>query len=181
MLKKALGTRINLSIAYHPQTDSQMERMIQTLQYMLRLCAIKFNGNWDTYFPLIEFFYNNSYLTSIQYTLYEALYGHMCRLPLCWFEIEDRQLTRIDLIQETTDKIAIIRDKLKISKDHHKSYAKNSRIPLQFQIGDKVLLNVLPWQGLVRFGTKRKLNHRYVEPFEIIKMIGTAAYKLKSP
>lgn len=69
MLKKALGTQINLSIAYHPQTNSQMERMIQTLQDMLRACAIKFNGNWDNHFPLIEFFYNNSVTTRVSNTV----------------------------------------------------------------------------------------------------------------
>ncbi|KAI3790948.1 hypothetical protein L2E82_04403 [Cichorium intybus] len=178
---KALGTQLNLSTAYHPQTDGQTERTIPTLEDMLRDCAIEFKGNWDTHLPLIEFSYNTSYHTSIQCAPYEALYGRKCRSPLCWVEIGDRQLTRVDLIQETTDKIAIIRDKLKIARDRQKSYADNRRKPLEFQVGDKVLLKVSPWKGLVRFGKKGKLSPRYVGPFEIIERIGLVAYKLQLP
>ncbi|KAD4385309.1 hypothetical protein E3N88_25477 [Mikania micrantha] len=104
-LQTALGTRLNLSTAYHPQTDGQSERTIQTLEDMLRSCVIDFGGNWDTHLPLVEFSYNNSYHTSINAAPFEALYGRKCRSPLCWTEIGDSQLTayRLELPQELSD------------------------------------------------------------------------------
>ena len=81
-LHKALRTRLDMSIAFHPQTDGQSGRTIQTLEDMQRACAIDFSGNWDTHSPLAEFSYNNSYHTSIQAAPFEALYGRKCRSPV---------------------------------------------------------------------------------------------------
>lgn len=181
LLQEALGTQLNLSTAYHPQTDGQSERTIQTLEDMLRACVIDFRGSWDTHLPLVEFSYNNSYHTSIQCAPFEALYGRKCRSPLCWLEVGDRQLTRIDIIQETTDKITTIKERLKAARDRQKSYADNRRKPLEFQVGDKVLLKVSPWKGSVRFGKKGKLSPRFIGPYEIVERIGPVAYKLKLP
>ena len=134
-IQKALGRRLDLNTSYHPQTDGQMERTIQTLEDMLRACVIDFGGSWDTHLPLVEFSYNNNYHTNIQCAPYEALYGRKCRSPLSWLEIGDRQLTRLDIIQETTDKISIIQERLKAARDRQKSYADNRRKPLEFQVG----------------------------------------------
>ncbi|KAJ9566950.1 hypothetical protein OSB04_002916 [Centaurea solstitialis] len=152
-----MGTRLDLSTSYHPQTDGQTERTIQTLEDMLRACVIEFGGSWDDHLPLVEFSYNNSYHTSIQCAPYEALYGRKCRSPLNWLEVGERQLTRPDIVQETTDKIKMIQERLKAARDRQKSYADNRRKPLEFQVGDKVLLKVSPWKGLLRFGKKGKL------------------------
>ena len=95
-----LGIRLDLSTSYHPQSDGQTERTIQTLEDMLCACVIDFEGSWDVHLPLVKFSYNNNYHTSIQCTPYEALYGHKCRSPLSWLEVGDVQLKRPDIVQE---------------------------------------------------------------------------------
>ena len=85
-LMKELGVKLNLSTAFHPQTDGQSERTIQTLEDMWRSCVLQFKGHWNEYLPLAEFIYNNSYHSSIEMSPYEALYGKQCRTPLCWNE-----------------------------------------------------------------------------------------------
>ncbi|PKI38237.1 hypothetical protein CRG98_041376 [Punica granatum] len=86
----AMGMKLNLTIAFHPESDGQSERIIQTLEDMLRACVIEFQGSWDDYLPLMEFAYNNSYQSSVGMASYESLYGRACRLPLCWNEIGER-------------------------------------------------------------------------------------------
>ncbi|KAM0044820.1 putative nucleotidyltransferase, Ribonuclease H [Helianthus debilis subsp. tardiflorus] len=179
--QKAMGTRLNLSTAYHPQTDGQSERTIQTMEDMLRACVIDFGGNWDEHLPLIEFSYNNSYHTSINAAPFEALYGRKCRTPVCWAEIGEKQLSGPEIVQETTDKIIQVKERLKTARDRQKSYANNRRKPLEFQVGNKVLLKVSPWKGMVRFIKRGKLNPRYIGPFEIIRRIGPVAYQLRLP
>nr|XP_043625549.1 uncharacterized protein LOC122596972 [Erigeron canadensis] len=96
-------------------------------------------------------------------------------------ETGERSLATVDFVQETTEKVAIIKEKLKAARDWQKSYADQRRKPLEFEVGDKVLLKVLPWKGTVRFGKRGKLCPRYIGPFEIVARIGPVAYKLKLP
>ncbi|GKE03363.1 putative reverse transcriptase domain-containing protein, partial [Tanacetum coccineum] len=124
---KALGTRLDLSTAYHPETDGQSECPFKTLEDMLRACAIDFGGNCDTHLP-------------------------KCRTPIAWAEVGESKLIGPKIIQETTDKIVQIKKRLKTARDRQKSYADNRRKPLEFSVGDKVLLNVSPRKGVVRFG-----------------------------
>ncbi|KAD4584207.1 hypothetical protein E3N88_21808 [Mikania micrantha] len=180
-LHKSLGTRLDMSTAYHPQTDGQSERTIQTLEDMLRACVIDFGDSWENHLPLVEFSYNNSYHTSIQAAPFEALYGRKCRSPVCWAEIGDNQITGPELVHETTEKIVQIRNRMAAARDRQKSYADKHRKPLEFQVGDRVLLKVSPWKGVIRFGKRGKLSPRYVGPFEILKRIGPVAYQLKLP
>ncbi|GKF29339.1 putative reverse transcriptase domain-containing protein, partial [Tanacetum coccineum] len=101
-LQKAFRTNLDMSTAYHPQTDGQSERTIQTLEDMLRACVIDFGSSWDHHLPLVEFSYNNSYHTSIKAAPYEALYERKCRSHVCWSEVGDSQLTGLELIRDTT-------------------------------------------------------------------------------
>nr|GFA41454.1 putative reverse transcriptase domain-containing protein [Tanacetum cinerariifolium] len=82
-LQNALSTQLDMSTAYYPKTDGQIERTIQTLKDMLRACVIDFEKGWDRHLPLIEFFYNNSYHASIKAAPFEELYGRKCRSPVC--------------------------------------------------------------------------------------------------
>ncbi|GJV72624.1 reverse transcriptase domain-containing protein [Tanacetum coccineum] len=180
-LQKALGTKLHMSTAYHPETDGQSERTIQTLEDMLRACVMDFGGSWDTHLPLVEFSYNNSYHTSIKCAPFEALYGRKCRSPVIWTEVGESQLIGPEIVQETTEKIIQIKERLKTARSRQKSYADKRRKPLEFKVGDRVLLKVSPWKGVVRFGKKGKLAPRYVGPFEIVECVGPVAYRLKLP
>ncbi|GKA33459.1 putative reverse transcriptase domain-containing protein, partial [Tanacetum coccineum] len=149
-MQEGLGTRLDMSTAYHPRTNDQSERTIQTLEDILRACVLDSRVSWDVHLPLVEFSYNNSYHSSVRCAPFEELYGRKCRSPIMWAEIKDR---------------------LKATRDRQKSYADKRRKPLEFCVGDYVLLKVSPWKGVVRFGKKGKLAPRFVGPFEIIEKI----------
>ncbi|GJZ34370.1 putative reverse transcriptase domain-containing protein [Tanacetum coccineum] len=145
-LQKALGTRLDMSTTYHPKTDGQGERIIQTLEDMLRARVI------DFVVDLLEM-----------------------------AEIEESRLIGPKLVQETTDKVVFIKERLKAARDRQKSYADNRRKPFEFEVGDQVLLKVSPLKGVVGGSKKGKLAQRYVGPFEITKRIGHVANHLRLP
>ncbi|GJY71358.1 putative reverse transcriptase domain-containing protein [Tanacetum coccineum] len=131
------------------------EGTIQTLEDMLRACVFDFGNGWVKHLPLVEFSYNNSYHTSIKAAPFETLYGRKRRSPVCWADVGEVQLTGPDIVQEITEK------------------------PMEFQVGDKVMLKVSPWKGVVRFGKRGKLNPRYVGPFKVLAKAGAISYKLE--
>ncbi|GJR93443.1 putative reverse transcriptase domain-containing protein [Tanacetum coccineum] len=158
-LQNALGTNLDMSTAYHPQTDGQSERTIQTLEDMLRACAIDFGKGWVNHLPLVEFSYNNSYHASIKAAPFEALYGRKCRSPVCWTEVGEAQILGPELIQETTEKIIQIKQRMQAARDRQKSYADLKRKP--------------EWNSNVGI--------KYVGPFKVLEKVGEVAYKLELP
>nr|GEU85454.1 putative reverse transcriptase domain-containing protein [Tanacetum cinerariifolium] len=141
---------VSCSIEVDIETDGQSERTIQTLKDMLRACAIEFRKGWVNHLSLVEFSYNNSYHASIKAAPFEALYGRKCHSPVCWTEVGEAQILGPELIQETTKKIIQIKQRMQAARDRQKSYA----------------------------DLKRKLNPRYVGPFNVLERVGEVAYKL---
>ncbi|GKB00949.1 putative reverse transcriptase domain-containing protein [Tanacetum coccineum] len=139
--QKDLGTNLSMSTAYHPETDGQSKRTIQTLEDMLRACVIDFGKGWVKHLPLAKFSYNN----------------------------------------KTTEKIVLIKQRIQAAQDRQKSYADLKRKPMEFEVGDRVMLNVSPWKEVVRFGKQGKLNSRYVRPFKVLAKVGKVAYRLELP
>nr|GEV18913.1 putative reverse transcriptase domain-containing protein [Tanacetum cinerariifolium] len=132
-LHKALGTRLDMSTAYHPKTT--------------------------------EFSYNNSYHSRIKAVPFEALYGRKCRSPVCWAEVRDAQLTGPEIIHVTTEKIIQIKSRIQAARDRQKSYDDLKRKPMDFQVGNRVMLKVSPWKGVVHFSKQEKLKPGYIGPF----------------
>ncbi|GJU07351.1 putative reverse transcriptase domain-containing protein [Tanacetum coccineum] len=132
-LQSALGTQLDMSMTYHPETDGQSERTIQTLEDMLRACVIDFGKGWEKHLPLVEFSYNNIYHANIKAAPFE------------------------------------------------RSYANVRRKPLEFQVGDHVMLKVSPSKGVIRFKKRGKINPRYIRPFKILERISPVVYKLQFP
>nr|GEU40841.1 hypothetical protein [Tanacetum cinerariifolium] len=148
---------------------------------MLRAYVLDFEGSWDVYLTLVEISYNNSYHYSVRCAAFEALYGRKCRSSIMWAEVGEGQLIGPDLVQDTTEKISQIKDRLKVARDRQKSYSNKRRKPLEFSVGDYVLLKVWHWKGVVGFGKKGRLAPRLVGPFEIIDKVGPVAYRLDLP
>ncbi|GKC62129.1 reverse transcriptase domain-containing protein, partial [Tanacetum coccineum] len=128
-----LGTILDMCTAYHPQTNKQSERTIQTLEDMLCACVIDFGKGWVNLLPSVKFSYNNSYNASIKVAPFEALYGRNCRSPVCWAEVGEVQLAGPEIVQETTEKIVQIKQGIQATleiMDREVKRLKQSHIPI---------------------------------------------------
>ena len=180
-LQSTLGTRLNFSTTFHPQTDGQSKRLIQVLEDMLRGCVIEFPRSWDRYIPLMEFAYNNSYRASIGMTPYEALYGGRCRTSVCWTKLNEHKMIGPYIVKDTEEKVQIIWQRLKAASDRKNSYADLKRRDIEYEVGDKVFLKISAWKKILWFGKKGKLSPRFIGPYEILERIGPVAYRLALP
>lgn len=180
-LQEALGSKLRLSSAYHPQTDGQTERTIQSLEDLLRACVLEQGGSWDSHLALIEFTYNNSFHSSIGMAPFEALYGRRCRTPLCWYESGESLVLGPEIVRETTEKVKLIREKMKASQSRQKSYHDKRRKDLEFQAGDHVFLRVTPVTGVGRALKSKKLTPRFIGPYQILEKVGRVAYRVALP
>ncbi|KAD4586100.1 hypothetical protein E3N88_23701 [Mikania micrantha] len=156
---ESMGTRLNISTAYHPQTD----------------------GHWDDHLPLVEFSYNNSYHASIGMPPYEALYGRRCRTPVCWGGVGQKEVGSKAAVLDLTEKLQLVKARMKAAQDRQKSYADKRRRPIEFEVGDQVLLKVSPWKGIIRFRKRGKLSPRFIGPFRIMARVSKVAYRLDLP
>ncbi|CAN6699293.1 unnamed protein product [Malus baccata var. baccata] len=165
--QEALSTKLLYNTAYHPQTDGQSERSIQTLEDMLRSSVLQFGDSWHDRLDLMEFAYNNSFHSSIGMSPFEALYGRACRTLLCWSEVGERVLEGPKIMDETTQNIQVIKSNLKATQDRQKSLADRHATDRVYDV--------------VRFGKKGKLSPRYIGPYEITERIGEVAYRFELP
>ena len=142
---------------------------------------IGYEGSWDRHIPLVEFVYNNNFQSSIGMAPYEALYGRKCRTPLCWTELSEKKVIGLDLIQETEEKVKMIKERLKVATDRQKSYVDMKRKDIRCEIDEKVFLKVSPWKKVMKFGKNCKLSPRFIGPYEVIEKVDPVAYRLALP
>ncbi|KAI3819470.1 hypothetical protein L1987_13308 [Smallanthus sonchifolius] len=148
---------------------------------MLRACIIDFGNSWDSHLSLAEFSYNNSHNTTIGMPPYEMLYGRRCRTPVFWGEIGQKELGSLEVVRETSERFDQIKARMKAAQDQQKSYADKRRRPIEFDVGDRVMLKVSPWKGIIRFRKRGKLSPRFVRLFRIMARVGEVAYRLELP
>ena len=167
-LQDAFGTKLTM-------------RTIQSLEDLLQTCILDHLGAWDEVLPLIEFTYNNNFHVSIGMTPYEALYGRKCRTPLCWYQDGEAVLVGPELLEQTIEKVRMVRSKIQASQSRQKAYVDRRRRPLEFAAGDHVFLRVTRTTSVGRALCSRKLSPKFLGPYQISRRIGPVTYEIALP
>lgn len=174
-------SKLRLSSAYNQWTNGQTKRTIQSLEDLLRACVLEQGGSWENHLPLIEFTYNNSYHSSIGMAPFEALYGRRCRTHLCWYETGENDVIEPEIVQQTTEKVKMIQEKMKASQSRQKSYHDKKMNALEFNEGDHVFLKVTQVTGVRRALNSKKLTPHFISPYQITQRVEVVAYRIALP
>ncbi|CAA0810069.1 Unknown protein, partial [Striga hermonthica] len=154
---------------------------IQTLEDMLRALVVDRGAKWESLLLYAEFAYNNSYHSAIQMAHDEALYGRKCHSSLYWDDVGERRVLGPKLIEETAEKVELIRRRLKTAQSRMKSTVDHHRRDIQFEVSERAFLRVSPFRGVIRFEKRGKLHPRFIGPFEVLERVGDVAYRLALP
>ena len=163
-----LGTKLNFSTTYHPQTNGQTERVNQVLEYMLHIYVMDKPSKWEDYLHLVEFAYNNGKQASLGMSPCEALYRRRCRTLVTWDNSVNRIFLGPKLLKEMEQEVAKIMQNLKANQDRQKSYADKHRLH-EFSVGDHVYIRVKPRKSSLKPRICAKLSFRYCGPFEVLE------------
>lgn len=182
LLFQKLGTKLNFTTAYHPQTDGQSERVNQCLEMFLRCMVQDQPKLWRRWLPLAEFWYNSSFHTALGCSPFKALYGHEPNLGAMPVLDSDSSSPVADTLTERAIHMALLKKNLEAAQQRMKNNADKHRIEREFQVGDKVLLKLQPYaQASVVNRPYPKLAYKYFGPYTILERVGKLAYRLELP